>query len=163
MDYETKVLTDKQVARSVSKFLTSSDAFDQTWAPNEKALVEQATLESTEPKGNHRYWYIKHEGKIIAALGIRENKYESSGYEMDSDYVAVHKEYRRLGLASKLLEEAEKYVKGKKGRYVHVVTCDIGSYKPALAFYEKHGYQKVGAIPDYYVPGEGRVDYFKKM
>lgn len=87
----------------------------------------QAPLESLD-NPNHRYWYIENEtGEIIAALGVRENKYGSGGYEMDQDYVAVHKNYRKKGFAKSLLKE------------------------------------KVAEIPDYYVEGEGRIDYFKKL
>jgi ribosomal protein S18 acetylase RimI-like enzyme len=123
----------------------------------------QAPLDSLD---NDRccYWYIENEeGEVIAALGVRENKYGSGGYEMDEDYVAVHKDYRNRGLAEKLLLEMEKFVKENQGRYIHVLTCDIQSYLPARKFYEKHGYKKVAEIPNYYVMGEGRIDYFKAL
>lgn len=110
---------------------------------------------------NHRYWYVEDKGEIVGAIGVRENKYGSGGYEMDQDYVAVHKDYRRRGIAAKLLQVVEEYVKNNGGRYIHVLSCDIDSYKPARLFYEKNGYKKVAVIPDYYVSGEGRIDYFK--
>ena len=159
---QIKVLSDIATAKKVGEFLTSENAFDQTWAPEEKKLVTNAPLESIG-KENHRYWHIEMNGEIIAAMGVRENKYGSGGYEIDSDYVAVHKNYRKQGLASQLLEEVEKFIKENKGRYLHVVSCDIDSYAAARAFYEKHGYKKVAEIPDYFVAGEGRVDYFKKF
>jgi len=160
--FNVKVLEDKEIALRVGNFLTGPDAFEQTWAPNEKQIVKQAPVDSLT--GNkHRYWYIEDKGKIIAAIGVRENKYGSGGYEMDSDYVAVHKDYRGKGLATKLLQEVERFVKEKGGRYIHVLTCDIDSYKAARSFYEKSGYIKVAEIPDYYVEGEGRIDYFKKL
>ena len=156
------VLKDKNTARQIGEFLTGPYTFEQKWSPNEKKFVMQACLESLEDE-NHRYWYIKDGEKIIAALGMRENKYGSGGYEMDQDYFAVHKDYRRKGLATKLLEEAEKFVKNRDGRYIHVLTCDIESYKPANIFYKKHGYKKMGEIPNYYVESEGRIDYFKEF
>ena len=82
---------------------------------------------------------------------------------MDSDYVAVHKDYRHEGIATKLLQALEEYVKANDGRYIHVLSCDIDSYKPARLFYEKNGYKKVAEIPNYYVQGEGRIDYFKNL
>lgn len=159
---DVKVLQDNDTAIRVGQFLTGPDAFEQTWAPNEKKIVEQATVDSLTGR-NHRYWYVEDNGKIIGALGIRENKYGSGGFEMDSDYVAVHKDYRGKGIAGELLKSAEEFVKACGGRYIHVITCDIDSYKPARAFYEKNGYKKVGEIPNYYVPGEGRIDYFKEF
>ena len=82
---------------------------------------------------------------------------------MDSDYVAIDKDYRGKGIATKLLSEVEKFVMENNGRYLHILTCDINSYKPARSFYEKNGYKKVAEIPNYYVSGEGRIDYFKEF
>ena len=160
--FDIHKVDNEKTAIKVGKFLTGPNTFEQTWAPNEKAFVEQAPLDSLN-KNNHRYWYVEDNEEIIGAIGIRENKYGSNGYEMDSDYIAVHKNYRRAGLASRLLKTAEDFVKSQKGRYIHVLTCDIESYKAARKFYEKHGYKKVAEIPDYYVIGEGRIDYFKKL
>lgn len=160
--FKIQILEDVDTAKRIGEFLTSENAFNQTWAPNEKSMIIQAVIDSLANE-NHCYWYIEHVGKIIGAIGVRENKYGSNGYEMDADYIAVHKDFRRQGLATMLLNEMENFVKEKKGRYIHVLTCDIESYKPALKFYEKHGYVKVAEIPNYYVPGEGRIDYFKEL
>lgn len=158
--FKIKVLRDKHIAVKIGEFLTGPLAFDQTWTPKEKMMVKKAVLESIKGK-NHRYWYIEERGEIIAAIGVRENKYGSRGYEMDSDYLAVHKNYRLKGIANNLLKEVEKYVKNKNGRYLHILTCNIPSYIPANNFYKKNGYKKVAEIPDYYIEGEGRIDYFK--
>lgn len=159
---EIKKLTDEVTAKKVGEFLTGPDAFDQTWAPNEKALAEKAPIDSlTNPE--HCYWYIEDNNEVVAAMGIRANKYGSGGYEMDADYFAVHRKYRHQGLASRLIKEIENFVKEKGGRYIHVLTCDIDSYAPARKFYEKNNFKKVAEIPDYYVEGEGRVDYFKAV
>lgn len=160
--FDVKTLQDKQMAKRVGDFLTSSDAFEQTWAPNEKLVVMNAPLDSLSDK-NHRFWYVEDKGKIIGAIGVRENKYGSGGYEMNDDYLAVHRNYRRSGIGTKLLSEAERFVKEKNGRYIHILTCDIDSYKPARLFYERNGYKKVAEIPNYYVKNEGRIDYFKEF
>jgi ribosomal protein S18 acetylase RimI-like enzyme len=160
--YSVKTLEDYKIAVKIGDFLTGPYAFEQTWAPNEKALVKKAVTDSITGK-NHRYWYVEDDGKIIAAIGVRENKYGSDGYEMDLDYIAVHKNYRRKGIANNLLKTMEKYVKTKGGRYIHILTCDIESYKPANIFYENNGYKKVAEIPDYYVKGEGRIDFYKNL
>lgn len=159
---EIKILNNQYTAEKVGEFLTGPNAFDQTWAPNEKALAMKAPVDSLN-NPNHRYWYIEENGEIVAAMGVRANKYGSGGYEMDADYFAVHKNYRHQGLASRLIKEVEKYVKENGGRYIHVLTCDIDSYAPARSFYEKNNFNKVAQIPDYYVEGEGRIDYFKSI
>lgn len=162
MDFQIRELKDKGTAIKIGEFLTGPDAFDQTWAPNEKQIVKQAVIDSLDGK-NHRYWYVENNGEIIGAIGVRENKYGSGGYEMDSDYVAVHKDFRNQGIALAMLKTMEEYVNQNGGRYIHVLTCDIDSYIPARKFYEKNGYKKVAEIPNYYVAGEGRIDYFKRV
>lgn len=160
--YSIKKLNDLNIAIQIGKFVVGPDVFDQTWAPNEKQLVQQSVISSlTNP--NHQYWYVLHDGEIIASIGIKANKYGSGGWEMDSDYLAVHQKFRRQGIASELVKAMEQFVKAKKGRYIHILTCDIESYQPALKFWQNQGYQEVARIPDYYVPGEGRVDFFKKL
>ena len=159
--FPIRVLKDKEVAVKIGDFLTGPNVFEHTWFPDEKKLVRQAVFDSLTRK-NHQYWYIEgYDGEVIAAIGIRENKCRSGGYEMDADYVGVHKDYRREGLATRLIKKVEEYVKEKGGRYVHVLTCDIDSYRPANSFYQSRGYVKVAEMPDYYVEGEGRIDYYK--
>lgn len=159
---EIQELNDQATAKKIADFLTSEDAFVQTWAPNEKQMVYSAVEDSlSNPK--HQYWHVADGDKIIAAIGVRENKLGSGGYEMDEDYVAVHKDYRKQGIATSLLQKMEQFVRENKGRYIHVLTCDIDSYKPALAFYASKGYKKVAEMPNYYVEGEGRIDFYKEL
>jgi len=160
--YQLKEVKTLIEAKRVAEFLTSADAFDQTWAPAEKSIVHQAPVDSLKNK-HHKYWYIEKGDQVIAAAGVRENKYGSGGYEMDSDYIAVHRNFRQAGLGCQLLTQIKNYVKNQKGRYIHVVSCDIDSYKPARLFYKKLGYKQVSHIPDYYVKGEGRIDLFKAL
>lgn len=157
-----KLITKKDALRTI-RFLLSKDAFHHIWAPGEKDMVRQAVLKSIKEKGHHQYWFIEDNKKIIGAIGVNENSYKSGGYHMVEDYVAVHKDYRRKGLGSLLLKTMEEFVKKNKGRYLLIETCDIDYYQPARLFYEKNGYIKVGAIPDYYNRGEGRIDYWKKI
>jgi ribosomal protein S18 acetylase RimI-like enzyme len=160
--YKVKTLKDKETARKIGEFLTSEYTFDQTWAPNEKAMVIRAPLDSLRNK-KHQYWYVEEGGKIIGAMGVRENKYGSGGFEIESDYMAVHKQFRRRGIATKMLIAMERFVRQNDGRYIHILSCDIAAYIPALKFYENNGYIKIAEMPNYYVVGEGRIDYLKEL
>lgn len=160
--YQVKRLKSKSVASKIIDFLLSENAFEQTWAPGEVEIVKRAVSGSLKG-GRHAYWYVEDGDMIVGAMGVRENDYKSGGYVMADDYLAVHKDYRQKGIGTKLLNEVEKFVKERGGRYVLIESCDIDSYEPARKFFAKRGYRKVGAIPDYYVDGEGRVDYFKSL
>lgn len=161
-EYAVREVKTLHIAKKVARFLVSPYAFDQKWAPNEKKIAMLAPIASLK-NNNHTYWYCADGGRIVGALGIRENKYGSGGFEMDSDYVAIHTDYRRKGIGTKLLLKAEDFVKKRGGRYIHIVTCDIPSYEPAVNFYKRFGYQEVGRIKNYFVSGEGRIDFVKYM
>lgn len=161
--FQIQRLKTKKDALRVINFLHSNEAFQDTWVPGEKGMIKKTVMESLHRRKHHQYWYIEKKGKIIGALGVNENVYKSGGYEMMKDYVAVHKDYKRHGLGSKLLKTMEDYVRSQRGRYILITTCDTDYYKPAGLFYEKNGYVKVGTIPDYYLVGEGKIDYLKRM
>ena len=60
------------------------------------------------------------------------------------DILWVHEDYRRKGLGSKLLIEAEKEAIHRGCHHVHVDTMSWQAPK----FYEKHGYETIGILPD---------------
>lgn len=155
-------LATQDEANRIIDFFYSPHAFTHEWAPGEKEIVARSVRQSIG-KDNHHYWYIEDKGLLIGVIGVRENEYKSGGYEMKDDYFAVHDQFRKRGLGSVLLRTVERYVGTKKGRYIHIVSCDTDYYKPARFFYEKNGYIKVAELPDYYVVGEGRVDYYKQL
>ncbi len=160
--FQLKRLKSKAVAAKIAVFLTSRDAFQQELFQTEIEFIKRNVFESINDE-SHAYWYVTDRDKIVGAGGVRETDYKSGGYIMSEDYFAVHKDYRTNGIGTMILGEIEKYVKEKKGRFLLVATSDIDLYKPARNFYEKHGYRKVGHIPDYYYKGEGRIDYFKSF
>jgi len=161
--YIVQPLRTVEEARRIIQFFFSPHVFDHQWAPGEKALLQESVLTSVSDGATHQYWFIEDKGNVIGAIGVNENSYKSGGFEMTDDYMAVHPEYRKKGLATQLLVTTEQFVKKQNGRYILIETCDIPSYAPARAFYEKQGYKKVGEIPDYYNPGEGKIEYYKKI
>ncbi|MCD6323911.1 MAG: ribosomal protein S18-alanine N-acetyltransferase [Desulfurococcales archaeon] len=67
--------------------------------------------------------------------------------------IAVHPDYRRRGLGTKLMSEAERRLKevyGVKEIYLEVRV----SNEPAIKLYEKLGYEKVRRVKYYYLDGE---------
>lgn len=68
--------------------------------------------------------------------------------ESDMMNVAVHPDHRRRGIAERLIKEL---VKALKDRGNHCLTLEVrASNTPAIALYEKLGFQEVGRRPNYY-------------
>lgn len=68
--------------------------------------------------------------------------------ESDMMNVAVHPDHRRRGIARKLIEEL---VEALKQRGNHSLTLEVrASNTPAIALYEKLGFQEAGRRRNYY-------------
>ena len=68
--------------------------------------------------------------------------------EADMMNIAVSPEYRRRGVAQSLVEALEQHLRAK-GAYQLTLEVRV-SNAPAIALYEKLGFQQVGKRPNYY-------------
>ena len=60
------------------------------------------------------------------------------------DILWVHQDHRRKGIGTKLLKEAEREAMGRGCHHAHLETMSW----QAPAFYQKHGYEVAGILPD---------------
>ena len=77
-------------------------------------------------------------------------------------YWYVEHEGKIIGAVG-IAENDRDYLASVKARYLLIDTGDNDDTKAARHFYEAMGSKPVSHIPDYYYPGEGRIDYWKKM
>lgn len=74
---------------------------------------------------------------IIGLIGF--NKHWESRNDAYINFLAIHPEYRGLGLSSKLESELESKLELEGIQYINV--CTWSTNKPVLNFYEKRNYQ----------------------
>ena len=86
-------------------------------------------------------------GKIVGYIALME-----MGLESKIMSIAVKKEFRRMGIGSKLLDEAIKRCKekGKTRLFLEVRVSNIA----AQCLYKKKGFKVIDTIPGYYSDGE---------
>ncbi len=80
----------------------------------------------------------------------------------DLYWIVVDPQYQNQGIGSKLMDFLEEQVRQEKGRIVLIETSSTPEYDKTQKFYKQRGFQEVGRVPDYYVPGNDRVTYYKR-
>lgn len=90
------------------------------------------------------YWLVAVSGDtVVGYIGS-----QSSFDEADVMNVAVHPDFRRQGIAEKLISTL---VEELKNRGIHALMLEVrASNAPAIALYEKLGFQQVGLRKNYY-------------
>jgi ribosomal protein S18 acetylase RimI-like enzyme len=86
-----------------------------------------------------------------------------TSHTWDIYWIVVGKQYQRCGVGSRLLEAAEVRIRARRGEVIRVETSSLASYEGTRRFYEKHGYQRAGVIPDFYADGDHLVIYYKRL
>ncbi|MFF2090987.1 GNAT family N-acetyltransferase [Paenibacillus sp. NPDC058174] len=148
-------------AERLIHFLLSDQSFDDTrYTPGELTHFQQ--LPSRALAEEIVLWYAVDEaGQIIAINSIAENEQQTGGYSWD--YIVVHREYRKTGVASALIAEMFAYLQLIHSRYIITYTCDLPEYLPIRRLFERNGFSLVGRCPDYYFDGEDRLIYYRKL
>jgi len=79
----------------------------------------------------------------------------------DIYWIAVDPENGRHGIGTVLILEMEKLLKKGGSGHIYVETSSTAGYAPARLFYEKHEYQLVSNLKDFYRAGDDRMIYRK--
>lgn len=155
-----QVQTDAEAERIVD-FLLSDQSFDDTrYTPGELLHFRQLPFRAL--KKELLFWFVADESGRIAGINcVAENEQKTGGYSWD--YIVVHREHRKTGIASAMIEEMLVHLSLMGARYLVTYTCDLPEYAPIRRLFEQHGFMLVGRCPDYYYAGEDRLIYYRKL
>ena len=81
----------------------------------------------------------------------------------DIYWIAVAKELQGKGIGATLLTVAENKIKQLEGRMMLAETSSIPEYDKTRRFYQSHGYEVVAQIADFYVPGDDKIIFQKRL
>ncbi|MCR2802454.1 GNAT family N-acetyltransferase [Paenibacillus soyae] len=159
--YQIERLTERRDAEEVSAFMMSDQSFDDTrYTPGELRHFRELPFRAAD--GEFIFWYARNEeGKVIGINVMGENEQQTGGYRWE--YLVVHRDYRKLGVAAGFLEEMYRYLAEVKARYIEGCSCDLPEYKTIQGMFERQGFTLIGRIPDYYYEGEDRLIYYRKL
>lgn len=78
-------------------------------------------------------------------------------------FLGVLPEARRSGTARALVAEAEARATAEGGRMLLIDTSTEPPMAAARALYERLGFERVGLIPDYWGPGDGKLTFRRAL
>lgn len=113
---------------------TAAEWFHEKWGVPKEAYL--ACMDSYLSRETEYGWYLCMDGdKIVGGMGVIENDFHDRR-DLSPNVCAVYtnEEYRRKGIAGRLLDLTVSDLKGKGITPVYLVTDHIG-------FYERYGWQ----------------------
>ncbi len=81
----------------------------------------------------------------------------------DLYWLKVDEESSRKGVGGRLLGFMEEFLAGEGARRIYVETSSTAPYQAARSFYEKHGYQLVCSLKDFYREGDHKMIFMKEV
>lgn len=81
----------------------------------------------------------------------------------DLYWICVDHTAQRTGIGTQLITHVENELRTRGARAVYLETSDSPNYCAARAFYQRHSYECIAHIDEFYAPGEGKVMYRKKL
>lgn len=81
----------------------------------------------------------------------------------DLYWICVDRTQQANGYGGILLREIENRVRANNGRAVYLETSSSSEYQRARDFYQRHGYECVACLTDFYAPGEDKIVYRKVL
>jgi len=81
----------------------------------------------------------------------------------DLYWIMVDETSSRQGVGGRLLGLMEKFVAREGARRIYVETSSTAPYEAARSFYERHGYQLVCSMNDFYRKGDHKMIFMKEV
>jgi ribosomal protein S18 acetylase RimI-like enzyme len=81
----------------------------------------------------------------------------------DIYWEAVSRNRRGHGVGGTLLKAAEREIRESGGRLALVETSSTPAYVKTRQFYDRHGYDEVARVPDFYKPDDDKLTLQKKF
>jgi ribosomal protein S18 acetylase RimI-like enzyme len=101
------------------------------------------------PRG--RDSYVAELDKRVAGIAIVKQKFLLGDY---LELLGVATSARTKGIGGRLLSYVEELV---FGRAKNLFACVSDFNQPARAFYKKRGYQEIGSMPNFLIPGSAEI------
>jgi ribosomal protein S18 acetylase RimI-like enzyme len=143
----------------VREIVVSTGFFYDFEIPVAVELVEEAAEEGDQ--SGYFFLFAEVDGKTVSYSCYGPIAGTDAGYDLY--WIVTHNDYRGSGIGKQLLDETHRIVKRRGGRYIIAETSSLEKYTPTRQFYEKNNYDKEAIIKDFYLTGDDKVIYVKRL
>jgi len=146
-------------AENVGNIVKSTGFFDE-----EEILIAVELVQERLEKGlqsGYHFLFAELDGRAAGYTCFGPIPATSCSYDLY--WIAVHDEFRGMGIGKELIKRTEPLIAGLGGRRIYIETSSRDLYIPTRAFYLKCGYTQEAFLTDFYHPGDSKVIYVKTV
>jgi ribosomal protein S18 acetylase RimI-like enzyme len=147
---------DREVVREI---ITSSGFFSPQEVGVAVELVEVRLAQGL--RSGYYFLFAEHQGAVVGYTCF--GPIPGTAVSFDLYWIAVHNQYRSMGIGTALLTRSERKIARLGGQRVYIETSSRPLYAPTHAFYRAHSYCQAALLEDYYAPGDAKVIYVKVL
>ncbi len=132
----------------------------------EELLSRAVNIGSGEPFAGGAADYFIYEEKCADSVAgfVIFGKTPMTHSSWDIYWLAVHKDYQRRGVGTRLIQRVEDCLRDDEGfATIRLETSSRKEYSGTRLFYAKAGFKETGRIPDFYASGDDLVIFYKKV
>ncbi len=122
-------------------------------------LVEDRLLKG--PASDYDFVFLEEAGRVAGYSCFGKIPCTVDSYDLY--WIAVRPELQKSGLGRKIMVETERLIRKRGGNRIYIDTSQSEKYETTQAFYERCGYRVEAVLPDFYMPGDGKVIYCRRL
>jgi len=127
-----------------------------------KVGLELIDIAINNPEQKDYYFKVAEEDKKVLGYYCIGERPLTDGV-FDLYWIVVSPDARGLGVGTKLIQDAEQYVKSKNGRLILAETSSRDDYASTRSFYKKNNYKELAIIKDFYKVGDSLIVFGKYL
>lgn len=140
---------------ALKKVIDSSELF-----PSE--LLDDMMEDYFSDQSSNDIWLTRDEADIPIAIAYCAPERMTEG-TYNLYLIAVHKDYQDQGIGSEIMYYIENLLLESGQRILLVETSGLPEFEMTRKFYDKCHYERAAVIRDFYLDGEDKVVFWKKL
>lgn len=109
----------------------------------------------------YHFLFAEHEGASIGYTCFGPIACTKASYDLY--WIAVHNQFRGLGIGRELLSESLRVMERLGGVGIYIETSSRAQYEPTRSFYRSHGFEEAAVVNDFYDNGDHKIIFARMI